>query len=50
MNTMKQKEENNIYDVTRHLVERFGPVGSGTWRAAEDRAWEEYNAEILQKK
>ena len=47
MNTMKQKEENKIYEVPRHLVERFGPVGSGTWRAAEDRAWEEYNAEIL---
>ena len=42
--------ENNsgeFYDVTSHLEEKFGPVGSKTWKEEEDRAWEEYNADIL---
>lgn len=43
----KSKSEN--FDVTAHLVERFGPVGSENWIAEEDRAWEEYNADILRE-
>ena len=39
----------NMYDVTAHLVEKFGPIGSETWKAEEDRAWEEYNADILRE-
>ena len=45
MKSQKQAGEN--YDVTAHLVRRFGPVGSETWKAEENRAWEEYNAQIL---
>ncbi|MBR5735992.1 MAG: helix-turn-helix transcriptional regulator [Bacteroidales bacterium] len=44
---MKKHANNNFYDVTKHLEEKFGPVGSESWRKEEDRAWEEYNAEIL---
>ena len=44
---MRKSETSNYYDVTKHLVDRFGPVGSKTWKAEEDRAWEEYNADIL---
>ena len=44
---MKKSNSGNFYDVTAHLVEKFGPVGSDTWKAEENRAWEEYNAEIL---
>ena len=43
------KEVNETYDVTAHLVRRFGPVGSETWQAEENRAWEEYNAQILKE-
>ena len=46
---MKQKSNPEYYDVTAHLIERFGPVGSETWKAEESRAWEEYNAEILRE-
>ncbi len=46
---MEKKNSNNIYDVTAHLVERFGPIGSDTWEEEESRAWEEYNAEILRE-
>ncbi|MBR7026775.1 MAG: helix-turn-helix transcriptional regulator [Bacteroidales bacterium] len=42
-----KKSNNSNFNVTEHLENRFGPVGSETWRAEEDRAWEEYNAEIL---
>ena len=45
MKSQKQAGEN--YDVTAHLVRRFGPIGSETWKAEENRAWEEYNAQIL---
>ena len=41
------KQKNETYDVTAHLVRRFGPVGSESWKAEENRAWEEYNAQIL---
>lgn len=44
-----KKNNNNLYDVTAHLVERFGPMGSDTWKEEESRAWEEYNAEILRE-
>jgi ribosome-binding protein aMBF1 (putative translation factor) len=44
---MKKRNDKQFYDVTAHLVERFGPVGSDAWKAEEDRAWEEYNADIL---
>ena len=43
---MKSKT-GDYYDITAHLVERFGPVGSESWKAEENRAWEEYNADIL---
>lgn len=46
---MKKKGSNNFYDVTAHLVDRFGPIGSDTWKEEESRAWEEYNAEILRE-
>ena len=46
---MKRNGKDNTFDVTEHLEKRFGPVGSETWRAEEDRAWEEYNAEILRE-
>lgn len=38
---------NNIYDVTADLEREFGPVGSEGWNRAVEKAWEEYNAEIL---
>ena len=41
------RQTNETYDVTAHLVRRFGPVGSESWKAEENRAWEEYNAQIL---
>lgn len=36
-----------IYDVTADLVKAFGPVGSERWNKAVEKAWEEYNADIL---
>ncbi|MBR5905225.1 MAG: helix-turn-helix transcriptional regulator [Bacteroidales bacterium] len=44
---MKKSKHGDFYDITEHLVDRFGPVGSETWKAEEDKAWEEYNADIL---
>ena len=44
---MKKSNRGDFYDVTGHLVERFGPIGSKAWKAEEDRAWEDYNADIL---
>lgn len=40
-------QKNNCFDVTAHLEDKFGPIGSDKWKAEEDRAWEEYNAQIL---
>ncbi|MBR4699387.1 MAG: helix-turn-helix transcriptional regulator [Prevotella sp.] len=41
-------EENEmIYDVSAELEKEFGPKGSASRKAAEDKAWEEYNAQIL---
>ncbi|MBR2261401.1 MAG: helix-turn-helix transcriptional regulator [Paludibacteraceae bacterium] len=42
---MKNKE--SIYDVSAELEREFGPKGSDSRKAAEDKAWEEYNAQIL---
>ena len=36
-----------IYDVSAELEREFGPKGSETRKKAEDKAWEEYNAQIL---
>ena len=36
-----------IYDVSVELEHEFGPKGSAQRKAAEDKAWEEYNAQIL---
>lgn len=36
-----------IYDVSAELEREFGPKGSAERIAAEDKAWEEYNAQIL---
>lgn len=41
------KRNENIYDVSAELEREFGPKGSATRKAAEDKAWEEYNAQIL---
>ena len=38
---------NDIYDVTADLEQEFGPVGSQGWNKAVEKAWEEYNADIL---
>ncbi|MBR5062626.1 MAG: helix-turn-helix transcriptional regulator [Prevotella sp.] len=40
-------ETEMIYDVSAELEREFGPKGSATRKAAEDKAWEEYNAQIL---
>jgi ribosome-binding protein aMBF1 (putative translation factor) len=42
---MKKKEE--IFDVSAELESEFGPKGSESRKLAEDKAWEEYNAQIL---
>ena len=44
---MKKSTTGDYYDITSHLVDKYGPVGSETWNAEENRAWEEYNADIL---
>ncbi len=44
---MKKSKTGDYYDITAHLVEQYGPRGSESWKAVEDRAWEEYNADIL---
>ncbi len=38
---------NDIFDVTADLEQEFGPVGSLGWNKAVEKAWEEYNADIL---
>jgi ribosome-binding protein aMBF1 (putative translation factor) len=42
---MKNKE--SIYDVSAELERKFGSRGSDSRKSAEDKAWEEYNAQIL---
>ena len=41
------KGNENIYDVSAELEREFGAKGSDSRKAAEDKAWEEYNAQIL---
>lgn len=41
------KNKKSIYDVSAELEREFGPKGSDSRKAAEDKAWEEYNAQIL---
>ena len=36
-----------IYDISKELEQEFGPKGAASRKAAEDKAWEEYNAQIL---
>lgn len=41
-------QKNNLtYDVSAELEREFGPKGSESRTIAEDKAWEEYNAQIL---
>lgn len=35
------------YDISAELEREFGPKGSESRKIAEDKAWEEYNAQIL---
>lgn len=42
---MDRKSE--IYDVSTELEREFGGNGSPTRRQAVDRAWDEYNAQVL---
>ena len=48
MNIMKAKETSkDIYDVSALLDEVFGKEGSAEREKAREKAWEEYNAQIL---
>lgn len=38
---------NEIYDVSAELDRELGPVGSESRKAAIEKAWEEYNAQVL---
>lgn len=45
---MKAKNKNNtMYDVYAELDSVFGALGTESRRAADDLAWQEYNAQIL---
>ena len=44
---MKMKGKEVLYDVSAELEHEFGAKGSVSRRMAEDKAWEEYNAQIL---
>lgn len=41
------KKNEVIYDVSAELEREFGPKESESRKMAEDKAWEEYNAQIL---
>ena len=41
------ENNNEFYDVSSELEKEFGAIGSESRRMAEDKAWEEYNAQIL---
>lgn len=41
------EKNENFYDVSADLEREFGPKGSASRQLAEDKAWEEYNAQIL---
>ena len=40
-------KKNEIYDVSAELAREFGEVGSQSRAEATEKAWEEYNAQIL---
>ena len=42
---MNKKRE--IYDISAELAREFGEVGSATREEAIEKAWDEYNAQIL---
>lgn len=45
---MTTKNKNNMmYDISAELDSLFGAPGTESRRAAEDLAWQEYNAQIL---
>jgi hypothetical protein len=46
---MEKKSDKTLYDVTEHLIERFGPVGTKSWKEAESKAWEEYRNDVSLK-
>ena len=41
------KAKNQIFDISAELDNIFGAKGTESRRAAEDLAWQEYNAQIL---
>lgn len=41
------KTKNDIYDVSAELAREFGEIGSKERKEATEKAWEEYNAQIL---
>jgi DNA-binding XRE family transcriptional regulator len=45
MNIMSKKNE--IYDVSAELAKEFGEIGTLEREKAVEKAWEEYNAQIL---
>ena len=40
-------KKNDIYDISAELVNEFGEIGSKKRTEAVEKAWEEYNAQIL---
>lgn len=44
---MKHIENDILYDVSAELEREFGPEDSVERNAAVERAWEEYNAQVL---
>lgn len=45
MNIMSKNDE--IYDVSAELAREFGEIGTPEREKAVEKAWEEYNAQIL---
>ena len=40
-------KRNDIYDISAELISEFGEIGSKKRAEAVEKAWEEYNAQIL---
>ena len=40
-------KKNEIYDVSAELAKEFGEIGTQSRAEATEKAWEEYNAQIL---
>ncbi len=40
-------KKNEIYDVSAELAREFGEIGTKEREQAREKAWEEYNAQIL---